>query len=81
MRKFDINILHTCPPHLSNVAILPWEIQKKVIFSSIIHNNNKYIASYKLVIAISCNKYQPSQMDPRGLTKVLHVSRCVTVIN
>jgi len=24
-----MKILHTCPPHLSDVAILPWEIQKK----------------------------------------------------
>jgi len=24
-----MKILHICPPHLSDVAILPWEIQKK----------------------------------------------------
>jgi len=24
-----MNALHTCPPHLSDVAIVPWEIQKK----------------------------------------------------
>jgi len=23
-----MNILQTCPPHLSDVATLPWEIQK-----------------------------------------------------
>jgi len=30
-KKFDINSLYICPPHLYTVAILPWEIQK-VIF-------------------------------------------------
>jgi len=27
-RKFDMKILQTCPPHLSDVATIPWEIQK-----------------------------------------------------
>jgi len=27
-----MNILQICPPRLSDVATLPWEIQKKVIF-------------------------------------------------
>ena len=31
LRKFDINSLYICPPHLYTVATLPWEIQK-VIF-------------------------------------------------
>jgi len=26
--KFEMKILQTSPPHLSDVAILPWEIQK-----------------------------------------------------
>ena len=30
LRKFDINSLYTCPPHLYTVAILPWEIQKVI---------------------------------------------------
>ena len=28
LRKFDINSLYTCPPHLYTVTTLPWEIQK-----------------------------------------------------
>jgi len=36
MRKFDMKTLQICPPHLSDVAILPWEIEK-VIFNIIIH--------------------------------------------
>ena len=28
MRKFDMNIFHICPPQPSDVATLPWEIQK-----------------------------------------------------
>ena len=31
VRKFGINSLYTCPPHLYSVATLPWEIQR-VIF-------------------------------------------------
>ena len=30
-----MNILHICPPCLSDVATLPWEIQK-VIFSTVL---------------------------------------------
>jgi len=36
LRKFDMNTLQICPPHMSYVATLPWEIQK-VIFNIIIH--------------------------------------------
>jgi len=28
LRKCDMNTLHICPPQLSDVATLPWEIQK-----------------------------------------------------
>ena len=35
-RKFDINSLYTCPPHLYTVATLPWEIEKS-FFNSAIH--------------------------------------------
>jgi len=31
MRKFDMNILHICPPYLSDVATFPWEIQKSFL--------------------------------------------------
>jgi len=34
--KCDMKILQNCPSHLSDVATLPWEVQK-VLFSSIIH--------------------------------------------
>ena len=27
LRKFDIKILQICPPHLSDVATLPWKIE------------------------------------------------------
>ena len=29
VRKFDINNLYICPPHMYTVATLPWEIQKR----------------------------------------------------
>ena len=28
LRKFDMKVLQVCPPHLSDVATLPWEIWK-----------------------------------------------------
>ena len=35
-----MKILHICPPHLSDVATLPWKTQKpKVIFNSISEEN------------------------------------------
>jgi len=35
-KKFDMNILQICPPHLSDVATLPWEIKKMSFFNIII---------------------------------------------
>ena len=37
MKKFDTNTLQICPSHLSYVATLPWEMQKKSFFNIIIH--------------------------------------------
>ena len=52
LRKFDMNVVHFCPPHLSSVATLPWEIQKKVIFSSIIRTYFRlFTLSRKIQIA------------------------------
>jgi len=39
-----MNILQICPPHLSDVATLPWEIQKS-IFNIIIHILQIYLSS------------------------------------
>jgi len=35
--KISHEVLTDFPPHLPAVATLPWEIQKKVFFNSIIH--------------------------------------------
>ena len=35
-KKFDMNNLQICPPHLSDVATIPREIQKKSFFNIII---------------------------------------------
>ena len=35
--------LTDCLPHLSDVATLPWEIQKKVMFNSIIIHTSDYL--------------------------------------
>jgi len=36
LRKFDIKSIEICPPYLSDVATLPWEIHK-VIFNNTTH--------------------------------------------
>jgi len=38
-KKFQIKILQICPPHLSDVATLPWEIQKS--FSTVTNTFNQ----------------------------------------
>jgi len=35
-----MNILHFCPPHLSDVATLPWEIQKSFSAVLFIHSSD-----------------------------------------
>ena len=53
-KKFDMNMLPICPPHLSDVATLHREMQTKVTFSIIIHilvNHNIYVTSEKKQIA------------------------------
>jgi len=47
LRKFDMNTLQICPPHLSDVATLPWEIQKS-FFDIIVHIlQSNYVSSEK----------------------------------
>jgi len=38
--KFDMNTLQICPPHLLDVAALPWEIQKSHILSNFLSGFN-----------------------------------------
>ena len=45
LRKYDMNTLQIYPPHLSDVATLPWEIQK-VIF----HHYYLYTPNYLLYL-------------------------------
>ena len=42
-RKFHMQILQTCLSHLSDVATLPWEIQKKIIII------NRFVQRHKVV--------------------------------
>jgi len=67
MRKFDMKTLQICPPHLSDVAILPWEIEK-VIFqhyysyrptSDYLRYLKKQIAAVVLLLSASYYLYSP----------------------
>ena len=44
-KKFDMNILQICPPHLSDVATLPGEI-KKCLFSTLLFVYFRSFISY-----------------------------------
>ena len=46
--KFDTKILQICPPHLLDVATLPWEIQKKS-FSTVVFI---HISDYLLWVVV-----------------------------
>ena len=37
-----MNVLHICPPHLSDVATLPWEIQKKSFLTVLFVHTSDY---------------------------------------
>jgi len=43
LRKFDMNALQTCSPHLSYVATLPWKNPKKVIFQHYYSYTSHYL--------------------------------------
>ena len=63
--KFDINSLYICPPHMYTVATLPWEIQKKSFFNSIIHTSD-----YLCCLRIKQTPYSPHlKMSPHYLVK------------
>ena len=49
LRKFDVKILHICPPHLSDVATLPWDIQK-----SHYEKDWKHVLMQKVVTLNTC---------------------------
>jgi len=50
LRKFDIKILQNCPPHLSDVATLPGEIQK------VTFNSRAYYLYILLIFTLSQKK-------------------------
>jgi len=41
--KNDTKILLICPPHLSHVATLPWEIQKKSFSTVLFTHTSDYL--------------------------------------
>jgi len=68
-----MNTVQICPPHLSFVSSLPWEIQKVIFFNIIIHilriiydtseENNCYTATlavYLLLFSASYYVHSPS---------------------
>ena len=54
LRKFDIKILQICPPHVSDVATLPWEIQKKSFPAVSFIRTSDYLRYLKKQTVITC---------------------------
>ena len=55
LRKYDMNTLQIYPPHLSDVATLPWEIQKVIFHHYYLYTPN-YCAKCKNTVqmALDC---------------------------
>jgi len=63
VRKFDMKILQDCPPHLSDVAPLPWEVQKKSFSTDVFTETSdylRYLRRKQTVITLS----NPPEMSP-----------------
>jgi len=54
LRKFDINGLYACPPHLYTVATLPWEIQKSRLIFDNYFKNKKVDGFWDTVYVCMC---------------------------
>ena len=54
LRKFYIKILQICPPHVSDVATLPWEIQKKSFSAVSFIRTSDYLRYLKKQTVITC---------------------------
>ena len=52
MRKFHLHVLQICPPHLSDVATLPWEIPKRYLQLLFVHTSDylRYLRRKQTVI-------------------------------
>jgi len=47
-----MNILHICPPHLSDVAAVPWEIQKSRFSKVLFIHTSDYVIPIQPLAAI-----------------------------
>ena len=63
LRKFDINSLYICPPHLYTVATLPWETQKLIF-----QQYYSYILQIIYVISEENKLLLPYPPHPRNVT-------------
>jgi len=52
LRKYDMNALQIYPPHLSDVATLPWEIQKVIFHHYYLYTPN-YCAKCKNTVQMA----------------------------
>jgi len=63
LRKFDVKILHICPPHLSDVSILLWKIQSHF---------QQYYSYIVLIIYVSQKKKNCNPIAPPHLKMSPH---------
>ena len=71
LRKFDINSLYICSPHLYTVATLPWEIQKSR-FSTVLSIHTYYVRYLRGNQTVTALPTTPEKCHPTTLWNAQH---------
>jgi len=64
-----MQILQICPPHLSDLATLPWEIQKKIISAVLFIHTCNYLRYFRRKLTVIHLPTPPENVTT--LTRVL----------
>ena len=76
LRKFDIDSLYICPPHLYTVATLPWEIQKSHFSSVLFIHTSDYLCYLRKKQTVTTLPTTPEKCHHTTLlnAKLLHLT-------
>ena len=69
LRKFDINSLHICPPHLYTVVTLPWETQKSHFSTGLFIHTSEYLCYLKRKQTVTLLPTTPKKRHKVSQTK------------
>ena len=76
LRKFDINSLDICSPHLYTVATLRWEIQKSHFSTVLFIHTSEYLRYLRKKQTVAPLPTKPKN-EARGYPTVKTASLCV----